>query len=222
MHSKVRKLLVLAVAVAFVGAMGAGALPTQAFADVPRPTQAKSDSSSAKANSAAHAEYERIVGSLAKNQDGKYRDRVCYYYADVYGDATDEALIAIKSKGGSGWQLFIYTYEGGAARSLLDTGFYGDDGYNFYKSTSSFYAAYSARGGMHNDFYTYKGNAYRLVARASRSGSSKGGNDDTAWSFSDGKNSISRSSFDELTQGLTKGDVVLVPSSSKWESVPVQ
>lgn len=220
MHSKVRKFSVLTMAAVFVVAMIASALPTQAFADVPRPTQAKSASSSAKANSAAHAEYERIVSSLAKNSDGKYRDTVCYYYADVYGDNTDEALIAAKSKEGSGWQLFIYTYEGGTARSILDTGFYGDDGYSFYKSTKSFYASYSGHGGMHNDFYAYKGKSYHLIARAMKSDTSKGGDD--AWSYSDGKNTISRSSFDDLTQGLKKGDAVRVPSSAEWESVPVK
>ena len=220
MRSKAKKLSVLAMAVALVGAMVAGALPTQAFAYSPQPAQAKPTSSSANANSAAHAEYERIIGSLAKNSDGKYRDKVSYYFADVYGDSTDEALIAAKTKAGSGWQLFIYTYEGGAARSILDTGFYGDDGYSFYKSTKSFYASYSARGGMRNDFYAYKGKAYHLVARAMKSDASKGG-DDAAWSYSDGKNSISRSSFDKLTQDLKKGEAVRVPSSAEWESVSV-
>lgn len=220
MHSKVQKLSVLVIAVTFVSAMIASALPTQAFADSPRPMQAKSASSSTKANSGAHAEYEKIISSLAKDSDGKYRDTVRYYYADVYGDTVDEALIAVKSKEGSGWQLFIYTYEGGAARSILDMGFYGDDGYSFYKSTKSFYASYSGHGGMHNDFYAYKGKAYHLVARAMKPDSSKGGDD--AWSYSDGKNTISSSSFDDLTQGLKKGDAVRVPSSAQWESVPVK
>lgn len=222
MHSKVQKLFVFAAAVAFVGALFANAVSAQAFSDSSRPVQAKLGSSSTKGNSAAHAEYKKIIDSLAKNLENKYRDRACYYYADVYGDSTDEALIAIKSERGSGWQLFIYTYEEGEARSILSTGFYGDDGYCFYKSTKSFSASYSGHGGMHDDFYTYQGNSYRLVARASRSGASKGGDDNTAWSYSDGKNDIPRSSFDEITQGLTKGEIVRVPSSSEWEYVPVK
>lgn len=222
MRSKVQRLFVFAMVVAFMGAMVSIALPAQALADSPRLTQAKSSSSSTKANSAAHAAYKRIIDSLAMNSDDKYRDEACYYYADVYGDSTDEALIAIKYKGGSGWQLFIYTYEGGKARCILDTGFYGDDGYCFYKSTKSFSADYSGHGGMRTDYYTYKGNSYRLVARSSRTSTSKGGNGDTAWNYSDGKNEISRSSFDEITQGLTKGKTVRVPSSSEWASVPVK
>ena len=103
---------------------------------------------------------------------------------------------------------------------LAENAYGGDDGYSFYKSTKSFYASYSARGGMRNDFYAYKGKAYHLVARAMKSDASKGG-DDAAWSYSDGKNSISRSSFDKLTQDLKKGEAVRVPSSAEWESVSV-
>ena len=142
-----------------------------------------------------------------------------YCFADVFGDATDEALVVYKSPQGSGSYLQIFTYANGSVRRLLHTGLYGDIEYTFCKSRDSFVMHLGGHGGEMYSYFQISGGAYVQKAYRSHQSTSYGGRTDTPWGYYTPSGSISYSEFSQLTSGLFSGSTVPVSGSGYWSSM---
>ena len=153
--------------------------------------------------------YMHLVKTLAANGVGTYKNSAYYHFEDVFGDNKDELLVSYKDSGGSGWHVVMYTYDGVRSKLVFDEGVYGDQGYSFYKDSSSLILSLSGHGGRRDVFYQYKSGSYKETMNCVITGAG-------VRDYYDGTVPIANYRSKEVLDEVRVGTCTYVPASYEW------